>query len=299
MSGPRRTFDSMPVTSMMNVPYPALEAAGPVRPSPVVWRCNVPVEGPALLVPSARTHPTTARGARRDRGRGGGAAARNFPGLIPELDRLAPGIEYLDPDLDGEAIVDRALALARTKMDPYPHTDSGPDHRPATRVRFSGRQVQTRLRPDAVDVLAHRCQAAHVDSGRRRRRVRNRICRHRRNLRTTRSRSIRISGWVSCTPSGTCGIRRSCPIMLRCSNVGTRPATVGRRGCPRHPQMVRRTHPPRHPQRPRRWLRRRRRPPRGALPDTITGEAGEPGSSGNCCRVHAMSAPPCCSTARR
>ena len=285
MSGPRRTFG-------LNAGHDD-ERPSPrwtVRPSGVALQCPPSKAGSTGSV--CTNSPTTARGARRDRGRGcGGLGGPGFPGLIPELDRLAPGISISTRTLDGEG-----------------------DHRPA-RWHWPGRKwtcTRTRfwagspVRPPESDSLAARVQTGYGrmpwtssrtdakrlmsipvggDGG-----VRNS------NLPppspgTTRSRSIRISGWVSRTPSGTCGIRRSCPIMLRCSNVGTRPATVRSPRCPRHPQMVRRTHPPRHPQRPRRWLRRRRRPASWrTTPDTITGRSRRtpdfPGTAAEFTRIY-------------
>ena len=164
MSGPRRTFGLNAGHTMMNVPYPALEA-GWTRTTltcGVALQCS-PSKGRLYWF---RLHELTPRQlaalAVIEGGVAAGWVARNFPGLIPELDRLAPGIEYLDPDLDGEAIVDRALALARTKMDLYPHTILGritvrPPESDSLAAKFKrgyGRMPWTSSRTDAKRLMS-------------------------------------------------------------------------------------------------------------------------------------------------
>src|SRR5690606_33118620 len=43
-----------------------------------------------------------------------------FPGLVPELRRVLPELEIGDPELDGVAILDQAVAAARSARSPVP-----------------------------------------------------------------------------------------------------------------------------------------------------------------------------------
>ncbi len=164
MSGPRRTFGLNAGHTVVNVPYPALEAG---------WTRTTLTCGVALQCsPSKnrlcwfRLHELTARQLAALAVVEGGVAAgwvtRNFPGLTRELDRLAPGIEYLDPDLDGEVIVDRALELAKTTADLYPHTILGritvrPPESDSLAAKFKrgyGRMPWTSSRTDAKRLMS-------------------------------------------------------------------------------------------------------------------------------------------------
>ena len=117
MTGPRRAFGLSTSHTVVNVPYPAL-AEGWNRTTltcGVALQCSPSKNRIAYFRLYELTPRQLAALAVVEGGVAAGWVAREFPGLIPELDRLAPGLDYLDPDLDGEAIVDRALELARGK----------------------------------------------------------------------------------------------------------------------------------------------------------------------------------------
>lgn len=195
MSGPRRTFGLNAGHTVVNVPYPALEAG---------WTRTTLTCGVALQCsPSKnrlywfRLHELTARQL--------AALAVVEGGVVTWLGDLQLPRTHMNSTASHRESSTRPRPRRRgdrrpcagageDHSGPVPAHDSGPDHRPATRIRFAGRQVQTRLRPDAVDVLAHRCQrpasiplAATVACA-------TRICRHRRNPRTTTWRSTRSAG---------------------------------------------------------------------------------------------------------
>ena len=98
-----------------------------------------------------------------------GWVARRWPGLLPELRRLLPGLEIVDSDLDGSEMLRRTDALARfataTCCPPAAWTASAVQ----TGQRRPYRSRQANVRQDAVDVAALRLRAPDVHTRRRRR----------------------------------------------------------------------------------------------------------------------------------
>ena len=113
MSGERRSFGLNASRNVVHVPYP------PPVPG---WTLRTMTSGVAL-----QCSPSKDRTARyplhelspRELGaltivEGGvalGWIAASWPGLMPELRRVLPDLEIVDPELDGQAMLERALSL--------------------------------------------------------------------------------------------------------------------------------------------------------------------------------------------
>jgi hypothetical protein len=122
ISGDRRCFAMNDARSLVNVPYPAL---GPdwtsrtltcgvaLQCSPSkdrIAECRLGELAPRELVALTVVEAEVALG----------WVASSWPGLLPDLQRLLPDLAVGDPDLDGLAMIDRALELARSGGDlPY------------------------------------------------------------------------------------------------------------------------------------------------------------------------------------
>ena len=108
---------------MVHVPYPPPVPGLDVAHADVRRRAAVfAVKGPYRAIPAARA---VAQGAGALTIVEGGVAfgwiAAPWPGLVPELCRVLPDLEIVDPELDGPAMLDRAgRARARTAAVPSP-----------------------------------------------------------------------------------------------------------------------------------------------------------------------------------
>ena len=100
-----------------------------------------------------------------------GWVASRWPGLLPELRRLLPDLEMASAELDGRAMLDRALALARSGRELRSHPLLGqlPLAAPA-QTRAAGVRPED-VRPHALVLAqAHALAALRHDPRRRRRR---------------------------------------------------------------------------------------------------------------------------------
>jgi nitric oxide reductase NorD protein len=136
MSGDERAFGLNGVRTMVNVPYPApvpdwtprtLTCGIALQCSPSKDRLatlNLAALSGRDLRALAVVEGAVALGWARDR----------WPGLGREFSRVLGDVEAAPPDTDAPAMVDRALALARSRTDPRPHPLLG-----AVPVPLSGR----------------------------------------------------------------------------------------------------------------------------------------------------------------
>jgi len=121
MTGPRRGFGLNAARTMVHVPHPPL---GPE------WTRSTLTCGVAVQCSPSKDR--IARYALHELGprelgalalvEGGVAAgwiADKLPGLLPELRRLVPDLELRDPDLEGEAMIDRAMDLATSSRESF------------------------------------------------------------------------------------------------------------------------------------------------------------------------------------
>ncbi|MEU1985551.1 MorD protein [Nocardia sp. NPDC019395] len=122
ITGERRAFGLNPAQTVVHVPYPPLPG----------WTRRTVTCGVALqCAPSKERiaryalHELSPRELASLSVVEGNVAmgwiAATFPGLIPELRRVLPDFDIGDPDLDGLAIVDRAVAAARSSRPPVAH----------------------------------------------------------------------------------------------------------------------------------------------------------------------------------
>lgn len=122
VAGERRAFGLDPSRTLVQVPYPP----------PPDWTRRTLTCGIALqCAPSKdrvaryRLHELSPRELASVVVVEGGVAmgwiAVRFPGLLPELRRVLPELEAADPQTAGPQILDRAVALARTRQTPPPH----------------------------------------------------------------------------------------------------------------------------------------------------------------------------------
>lgn len=119
LSGARRSFGTSEGLTVVNVPYPALASGW----TPRSLTCGVALQ----CAPSKDRiahHPLQELTAREIRAltivEGGvalGWVASRWPGLLPELQRLLPALTMRSADLDGPAMLDHAIALARSGED--------------------------------------------------------------------------------------------------------------------------------------------------------------------------------------
>lgn len=119
VSGERRMFGMNAARTIMNVPYPANSADWTLR----TWTCGIALQ----CSPSkGRIAPYTLRALSPRQATAlsiveGGVAfgwvGSRWPGLVPELKRFLPDLEVRSSDLDGIAILERAMALAETTQE--------------------------------------------------------------------------------------------------------------------------------------------------------------------------------------
>ena len=226
MSGERRSFGLNASRNVVHVPYP------PPVPG---WTLRTMTSGVAL-----QCSPSKDRTARyplhelspRELGaltivEGGvalGWIAASWPGLMPELRRVLPDLEIVDPELDGQAMLERALSLAHSTNIGCGALPSWACCRwPFQRIADSpappgGCTGGCRGRP-GVRTRIGRCRFPSGEtaaSG-------TRTCRRRAGPRTRTSRFARTSARASPIPSGTPGRTVSSRIMSRFWSESTRP----------------------------------------------------------------------------
>jgi nitric oxide reductase NorD protein len=123
MTGERRMFSMNGGRTVAHVPVPALTPGWTLR----TWTCGIAMQ----CAPSkARIAPYTLRALSPRQSTAlssveGGVAlgwiARRWPGLVPELRRFMPDLEMRDPNLDGVAILEAAMALAASPAELCAH----------------------------------------------------------------------------------------------------------------------------------------------------------------------------------
>jgi nitric oxide reductase NorD protein len=123
ITGERRSFGMNPGRTVMNVPYPAIAPDWTLR----TWTCGIAMQ----CAPSKSriaSYTLAALSARQLKALSiveGGVAlgwlGTRWPGLLPEFRRFLPDLEVQDGDLDGAAMLDRALALARSRRELRAH----------------------------------------------------------------------------------------------------------------------------------------------------------------------------------
>jgi hypothetical protein len=116
VSGDRRCFGLNPARTLVHVPYPAPHASWTLR----ALTCGVALQcSPSKdRIAEYRLGELTDRELRAltlaEAEVALGWVSASWPGLLPDLRRLLPDLEVGDGELDGSAILDRALALARS-----------------------------------------------------------------------------------------------------------------------------------------------------------------------------------------
>lgn len=118
MSGERRAFAMNDARTVAHVPYPAIGDDWSLR----TWTCGIAMQcSPSKERISGYTlQALSARQAAALSVVEGGVAlgwiSSRWPGLMPELRRLLPDLEIKDGELDGVAILEGALSLAKSKQ---------------------------------------------------------------------------------------------------------------------------------------------------------------------------------------
>jgi hypothetical protein len=150
ISGERRGFGLSHDCSVVNVPYPAPAPDWTLRS----WTCGVALQCSPSKEQIAR-YPLRELSAREASAltlvEGGVAlawASSRWPGLLPEFRRLLPGLETAEGELDAPAMLDRALALARSgrPLDCHPLLGRLPRGIPARGgLLATARRLQSRM----------------------------------------------------------------------------------------------------------------------------------------------------------
>src|SRR5262249_30214326 len=119
MSGEHRCFGVNANRTVVNIPYPALGADRTLR----TWTCGIALQCapskdrvahyPLQQLSSSQLAALTIVEAQVALG----WVASRWPGLLADLRRLLPDLEVLDGDLEGPAMFERAIALARSGRD--------------------------------------------------------------------------------------------------------------------------------------------------------------------------------------
>ncbi|TCJ96640.1 nitric oxide reductase activation protein NorD [Nocardia alba] len=123
MSGPARGFGLNRARTLVSVPYPVMapEWTRATLTCGVALQCSPSKDRIAAyalheLSPRQRVALSWVEG-----GVAAGWIAERFPGLVPELRRIAPDLEIADHDLEGHAMLERAMELARSRpLPPHP-----------------------------------------------------------------------------------------------------------------------------------------------------------------------------------
>jgi len=116
MSGERRTFGMNASRTQMFVPFPSVTPGWTLR----TWTCAIALQcSPSksriahYTLQALTTRQATAL-ALVEAGVALGWIAVHWPGLVDEVRRFLPDLEALDESMDGAAIIDRAMRLARS-----------------------------------------------------------------------------------------------------------------------------------------------------------------------------------------
>lgn len=116
MSGERRRFGMNPRRTVVHVPYPPTSPGWTLR----TWTCGIALQcSPskqriaAFTLKALSTRQALALSV-VEAGVALGWISQRWPGLVPEIRRCLPSLEILDENLEGEAILERAMALARS-----------------------------------------------------------------------------------------------------------------------------------------------------------------------------------------
>jgi len=118
MSGERRAFDMNARRTEMHIPYPPITSGWTLR----TWTCAIALQcSPSKnRIASFALQALTPRQASALSLVEGGVAlgwlSSRWPGLVSEVRRFLPDLVVLDEDLDGAAILNRAMQLARSKQ---------------------------------------------------------------------------------------------------------------------------------------------------------------------------------------
>ena len=115
MSGERRWFGMNEARTSVSVPYPALQPDWTMRTLTcgIALQCS-PSKDRVALFPLQELSARELRALTLVEGQVSlGWIAAHWPGLLPELSRLLPGLEPLDADLEGPEMFERMFALAR------------------------------------------------------------------------------------------------------------------------------------------------------------------------------------------
>lgn len=119
MSGERRWFGMNDARSLISVPYPALHPDWTMRTLTcgIALQCS-PSKDRLALFPLQELSARELRALSLVEAQVAlGWIAVQWPGLMPELSRLLPGLPPLDADLDGPAMFERMFTLARSDRD--------------------------------------------------------------------------------------------------------------------------------------------------------------------------------------
>jgi len=123
MSGERRAFGMNVSRTEMHIPYPALASEWTLR----TWTCAIALQcSPSksriasftlqALTPRQATALSLVEGAVAL-----GWISAHWPGLVSEVRRFLPDLVALDENLEGAAILERAMKLARSKQELSSH----------------------------------------------------------------------------------------------------------------------------------------------------------------------------------
>jgi len=119
MSGDRRTFSMNTARTALNVPYPSLAPDWTLR----TWACGIALQcspSKERIAKYALGTLTARQAAALSIVEGGvalGWIASRWPGFAPEIRRFLPDLQIRDSELDGRAILEGAMAVARSKQE--------------------------------------------------------------------------------------------------------------------------------------------------------------------------------------
>jgi nitric oxide reductase NorD protein len=123
VSGERRCFGNNEGRTVVNVPYPVIAPDWALRTLScgIALQCS-PSKDRVAQYPLQELSPRELAALTIVEGEVAlGWVASRWPGLLPDLERLLPDLRVASGDLDGAAMIDRALALARSGRDLQPH----------------------------------------------------------------------------------------------------------------------------------------------------------------------------------
>ena len=121
VSGERRCFGMNQSRTIVNVPYPAIGPDWTLRTLTcgIALQCS-PSKDRIAQYPLQELTAREIRALTIVEGQVAlGWVASSWPGLMPDLRRLLPNLEIISSELDGPAMLDRALALAQSSHEPH------------------------------------------------------------------------------------------------------------------------------------------------------------------------------------